>query len=143
MGAITFAVKAPPVPEWSGWTDFTDPVYWTVTEGSWDGVKWITEFTDPYYDWKVEPLGTGPRGAWWENAKPTWFRITFSNEPGTELYLRSDEPDLLQSDNSYPTLEEQTVDYDFGVGGPWDIASLQLRGWPDALEITKIEFYAP
>ena len=142
MGAITFAVKAPPVPEWSGWTDFTDPVYWTVTEGSWDGSKWIGASTmpGPTYNWKVEPLGTGPLGAWWENAKPTYFRITFTGS-GIELSMYNTSSEFMFHDLNYLNLEEKEIDYAW-PGTP-DMRDLQLISFPNPLEITKIEFYAP
>jgi len=134
----------PPAPSWSGWTDFTDPENWTVTEGSWDITKWITEFTDPYYDWKVEPLGTGPLDEWWVGAYPTLMRITYSS-PGSqvECYMKDTEGGSLVSDPVYNNLEEKTLVYDLSPGGPYDIASLQLRSFPNSNEITKIEFYAP
>ena len=146
MARIIFSKQAGPViptPTWSGWTDFTDPVYWTVTEGSWDGVKWVSEFTGTYHDWMVVPLGTGPRGAWWENAKPTQFRITFTGNTYIECYIRDTQDSLIFNDVGYQNLEEKTISYDFSPGGPWDMASLQLKGFPNPLEITKIEFYAP
>ncbi len=116
MGRVSFAVEKP-VPTWDGWTDFTDPVYWTVTEGSWDGVKWITEYTNPYHDFKVEPLGTGPLGAWWEGQKPTKFRITFTGS-GVECYMNSLEPDVMFSDPSnFLSLQEGDISYDYGGEG--------------------------
>jgi len=147
MARISFTKQAGPViptPSWSGWTDFTLPVYWTVTEGSWDGSKWVSEYTNPYHDWKVEPLGTGPLGEWWANAKPTQMRITRSS-PGSqvECYVLDTDANFIVNDPSYNNLEEKTISYDFSPGGPWDMASLQLKGFPNPLEITKIEFYAP
>jgi len=145
MSVFAIMIEEPvvPPPDWNGWTDFTDPVNWTVTEGSWDGVKWITEFTDPYYDWMVLPLGTGPLGEWWVDLKPTQFRITFTGNTYIENYILDTDDNLIFNDVGYQSLEEKTINYNYGMGGPWDMASLQLRGYPNPLEITKIEMYAP
>jgi len=143
---ISFVVKQTPVPppSWSGWTDFTDPVYWTVTEGSWDGSKWVTEFTNPYHDWMVIPLGTGPLGEWWANAKPTLMRITrVAAGSQVECYVKDTNNGDLVADPIYNNLEEKTLFYDLSPGGPYDMASLQLRSFPNPMDVTKIEFYAP
>ena len=141
MAVFAVMMKKPPVPpppSWSGWTDFTDPVYWTVVEGSWDGSKWVTEFTNPYHDWKVEPLGTGPLGEWWIDQKPEQIRITFTGNTYIELYVRDTDDGNIYADVGYQTLEEKTLNYN----GSLEMDYVQLRGYPNALEITKIEFYA-
>jgi hypothetical protein len=124
-------------PCFSGWLDVTDVSKWTASLGSWDGSAWDTEFTDPYNDLQLLPA---PAETWFANQCPTSFRITFTGETYIECYLYDQSNRLIFNDVGYQSLEEKTINY---YNPPEDFNRLLLRGYPGALEITKIEFYSP
>jgi hypothetical protein len=124
-----------PVPGWSGWLDVTGPSYWTLVLGNWDGSKYTTEFTDPYYDLRLEPDGT-----WHANQEPTKIRVTFTGQTYIELFVRDQDEHDIFADVGYKSLEEKDFNY---YNPPTDIKYILLRGFPNPLEITKVEMYSP
>ena len=125
-------------PCFSGWLDVTDVSNWSITYGNWDGSKYTTEFTDPYYDLHLFP---SPAATWQENQCPTVFRVTFTGQTYIEAYLRDQNDRDLVVDVGYQSLEEKNLDY--YDPDPTDLKYMLLRGYPNPLEITKIEFYSP